>query len=160
MQQIKKELQQAIAKLKGEWGINNFSLQDLAAILEKVVAAVDKAAQLPVVPTQPEQPEFVGGVIVAKTLYTDEVRLSVEAERAPIDSVPALYGDRGTDTVQIIMYRETDRSAYSLTEDGNSVYSKYKHCIIICSRGFALFDHDVNGAATHIREIGTNVYNH
>ena len=50
MQQIKKELQQTIAKLKGEWGINNFSLQDLAAILEKVVAAVDKAAQLPVVP--------------------------------------------------------------------------------------------------------------
>ena len=40
MQQIKQELQQTIAKLKGEWGINNFSLQDLAAILEKVVAAV------------------------------------------------------------------------------------------------------------------------
>ena len=50
MQQIKEELQQTIAKLKSEWGINNFSLQDLAAILEKVVAAVDKAAQLPVVP--------------------------------------------------------------------------------------------------------------
>ena len=58
MQQIKKELQQTIAKLKGEWGINNFSLQDLASILEKVVAAVDKAAQLPAVPAQPE---YVGG---------------------------------------------------------------------------------------------------
>lgn len=58
MQQIKQELQQTIAKLKGEWGINNFSLQDLAAILEKVVAAVDRAAQLPVVP---EQPAYVGG---------------------------------------------------------------------------------------------------
>ena len=58
MQRIKKELQQTIAKLKGEWGINNFSLQDLASILEKVVAAVDKAAQLPAVPAQPE---YVGG---------------------------------------------------------------------------------------------------
>lgn len=58
MQQIKKELQQTIAKLKGEWGINNFSLQDLASILEKVVAAVDKAAQLPAVPAQPE---YAGG---------------------------------------------------------------------------------------------------
>lgn len=47
MQQIKKELQQTIAKLKSEWGINNFSLQDLAAVLEKVVAALDRAAQLP-----------------------------------------------------------------------------------------------------------------
>lgn len=58
MQQIKQELQKTIAQLKSEWGINNFSLQDLAAILEKVVAAVDRAAQLPVVPAQPE---YVGG---------------------------------------------------------------------------------------------------
>ena len=50
MQQVKKQLQDAIKKLKAEWGINEVKREDLAAILEKVVAAVDKAAQLPVVP--------------------------------------------------------------------------------------------------------------
>lgn len=57
MQQIKQELQKTIAQLKGEWGINNFSLQDLAAILEKVVAALDRAAQLPE-PAEPAGTDF------------------------------------------------------------------------------------------------------
>ena len=50
MQQVKKQLQDAIKKLKAEWGINEVKREDLAAVLEKVVAALDRAAQLPVVP--------------------------------------------------------------------------------------------------------------
>ena len=55
MQQVKKQLQDAIKKLKSDWGINEVKREDLAAVLEKVVAAWDRAAQLPVVP------EPVGG---------------------------------------------------------------------------------------------------
>lgn len=58
MQQVKKQLQDAIAELKSGWGINEVKREDLAAVLEKVVAALDRAAQLPVVP---QQPEYVGG---------------------------------------------------------------------------------------------------
>ena len=47
MQQVKKQLQDAIKKLKSEWGINEVKREDLAAVLEKVVAALDRAAQLP-----------------------------------------------------------------------------------------------------------------
>lgn len=47
MQQVKKQLQDAIADLKSGWGINEVKREDLAAVLEKVVAAVDRAAQLP-----------------------------------------------------------------------------------------------------------------
>lgn len=47
MQQVKKQLQDAIKKLKSGWGINEVKREDLAAVLEKVVAAVERAAQLP-----------------------------------------------------------------------------------------------------------------
>lgn len=47
MQQVKKQLQDAIAELKSGWGINEVKREDLAAVLDKVVAAVERAAQLP-----------------------------------------------------------------------------------------------------------------
>ena len=47
MQQVKKQLQDAIAELKSGCGINEVKREDLAAVLEKVVAALDRAAQLP-----------------------------------------------------------------------------------------------------------------
>lgn len=47
MQQVKKQLQDAIAELKSGWGINEVKREDLAAVLEKVVAALDRAAALP-----------------------------------------------------------------------------------------------------------------
>ena len=50
MQQVKKQLQDAIAELKSGWGINEVKREDLAAVLDKVVAALDRAAQLPVAP--------------------------------------------------------------------------------------------------------------
>lgn len=57
MQQVKKQLQDAIAELKSGWGINEVKREDLAAVLEKVVAALDRAAQLPVAP-MPSTPGF------------------------------------------------------------------------------------------------------
>lgn len=47
MQQVKKQLQDAIAEIKSGWGINEVKREGLAAVLEKVVAALDRAAQLP-----------------------------------------------------------------------------------------------------------------
>lgn len=57
MQQVKKQLQDAIKELKSEWGINEVKREDLVAVLEKVVAAVERAAQLPVAPV-PEPSNF------------------------------------------------------------------------------------------------------
>ena len=107
MQQIKKELQQAIAKLKGEWGINNFSLQDLAAILEKVVAAVDKAAQLPVVPAS------VGGVKIVEG-YTLKYRAEppMSEGNAPSTAKPALGLDGNNRVVQVFFDKDTQSSYY------------------------------------------------
>lgn len=88
MQQIKKELQQTIAKLKSEWGINKFNLQDLAAILEKVVAAVDKAAQLP---ESKGLPNYAGLVMRGITIYSDRVSYCPDSTgRAPETAVPAV----------------------------------------------------------------------
>lgn len=50
MYQVKKQLQDAIKKLKADWGINEVKREDLAAVLDKVVAALDRAAQLPLAP--------------------------------------------------------------------------------------------------------------
>ena len=47
MYQVKKQLQDAIKKLRSDWGINEVKREDLAAVLDKVVAALDRAAQLP-----------------------------------------------------------------------------------------------------------------
>ena len=74
MQQVKKQLQDAIAELKSEWGINEVKREDLAAVLDKVVAALDRAAQLPVVPA-PAGRDFnkhFFRVVVRKEQYTTE----------------------------------------------------------------------------------------
>lgn len=125
MQQIKKELQQTIAKLKSEWGINNFSLQDLAAILEKVVAAVDKAAQLPAVPPQPE---YVGGVIRGKVIkYFDTAGES--EENAPQWAVPAFMKLDTPAGFKLGFYDEETRIFY--TRKGGSPASDFiGDCII------------------------------
>lgn len=155
MQQIKKELQQTIAKLKGEWGINNFSLQDLASILEKVVAAVDKAAQLPAVPAQPE---YVGGVIYAMTLRGLSNEINVMYERAPSGSMPAIYDPDGGDGPRLVMYRSSDNTAYSLTEQGEDVDLAYMHSIILCERGIVSHEHDFLGRPGPLTKVETTPY--
>lgn len=72
MQQVKKQLQDAIKKLKAEWGINEVKREDLAAVLEKVVAALDRAAQLPVAPAPAGldfDKHFFRVVVVGKNKY-------------------------------------------------------------------------------------------
>ena len=112
MQQIKKELQQTIAKLKGEWGINNFSLQDLAAVLEKVVAAVDKAAQLPVVPAS------VGGVIHGRILSESDVDYQ-PTEEAPDGAVPAYMRYSNLQGFSVGFYDQENRYLFNKDKDGN-----------------------------------------
>ena len=85
MQQVKKQLQDAIKNLKSDWGINEVKREDLAAVLEKVVAAVDRAAQLPVVPAQPE---YVGGVIRGIILKESDVDYESLLD-APSAALPA-----------------------------------------------------------------------
>ena len=157
MQQIKQELQQTIAQLKGEWGINNFSLQDLAAILEKVVAAVDKAAQLPVVP---QQPEYVGGVIRAVMKFSGDINPNSINEPAPLGSVPALFGNRGGNRAKIFMYYPDNDMLYSFTHKGNDPYEEYKNCVFLCERGLVSFEIDKDGNLGDLREVNTNLYNH
>ncbi len=117
MQQIKKELQQTIAQLKGEWGINNFSLQDLASILEKVVAAVDKAAQLPVAP------ESVGGVKIVNG-YTLKYRAAppIFDDNAPTTAKPALGLDGDNRVVKVFFDKDSKRSYYKNNEGEPAIY--------------------------------------
>lgn len=156
MQQVKKQLQDAIAELKSGWGINEVKREDLAAVLEKVVAALDRAAQLPVAPARPK---YVGGVIVAVKKFDDE-GLNIEDGNAPSDSILTLYGKRGENTAQILMFCPSNRRLYRHTNNGNIVYNEYKDYVILCDSSIMTFEHDTNGTASYIRETGTNVYNH
>lgn len=80
MQQVKKQLQDAIAELKSGWGINEVKREDLAAVLDKVVAALDRAAQLPVAGP---------AVIEGYTIRYNSTPNIIEG-RAPVGAKPAL----------------------------------------------------------------------
>lgn len=158
MQQVKKQLQDAIKKLKAEWGINEVKREDLAAVLEKVVAALDRAAQLPVAPAKTD---FEGGVIVSVKKYSDEESFSIEDGNAPRGSIPVLYGPRGSSDPQILMYNTFSRKMYRYTNEGRSVHDEYKNSVFLCGDSFLMFGHDSQGVAlSEIRIMGTNVYIH
>lgn len=111
MQQVKKQLQDAIAELKSGWGINEVKREDLAAVLEKVVAALDRAAQLPVVP------EFVGGAKIVDG-YTLKYRAAppmIEGN-APSTAKPALGLDGDNRVVKVFFDKDSKRSYYQNNE--------------------------------------------
>ena len=83
MQQVKKQLQDAIKKLKSDWGINEVKREDLAAVLDKVVAALDRAAALPVQPDVKESIDkfFFRVVVLGEGTYNS-------AEGTPSSSYP------------------------------------------------------------------------
>lgn len=72
MQQVKKQLQDAIKKLKAEWGINEVKREDLAAVLEKVVAALDRAAQLPEPDGGGDFDKYFRRVVLCTSPYVEE----------------------------------------------------------------------------------------
>lgn len=89
MYQVKKQLQDAIKKLKAGWGINEVKREDLAAVLDKVVAALDRAAQLPVAP------EPAGGDFDLCFLRVDVIGRDVSVPinkdaNAPVRCTPAV----------------------------------------------------------------------
>lgn len=88
MQQVKKQLQDAIAELKSGWGINEVKREDLAAVLEKVVAAVDRAAQLPVAPA-PAPAESNFDKYFFRAVLTDNA--TIVYSDAPKPCYPAIY---------------------------------------------------------------------
>ena len=153
MQQVKKQLQDAIKKLKSDWGINEVKREDLAAVLEKVVAAVERAAQLP---AQPAQPEYVGGVIVAVKIYSDEYPVPVESINAPSNSIPAVYGSRGSNDAQLLMYSPYERRMYTWTNEGNPVSFKYRNHVILCGDTIVTFERDENGQPLGLRFFGSS----
>lgn len=122
MQQIKQELQKTIAQLKSEWGINNFSLQDLAAILEKVVAAVDRAAQLPVVP------ESVGGVIRGIVLKESDIEYESLLD-APYAALPAFLKRTSQPGFSLGFYNP-DNSYFYTMKGGRYAKDVLANCII------------------------------
>lgn len=157
MQQVKKQLQDAIAELKSGWGINEVKREDLAAVLEKVVAALDRAAQLP---AQPAQPEYVGGVIVAVRIYSDEYPVPVEAVSAPSNSIPALYGSRDSNDAQLLMYSPYERRMYTYMNGDTPVSFEYRNHVILCGDTIVTFEHDDNGRPLGLRVFGSGVYIH
>lgn len=120
MQQVKKQLQDAIAELKSGWGINEVKREDLAAVLEKVVAAVDRAAQLP---EAKSLPNYYGYVMKGKTIYTESISFSPEYERAPEDAVAAVVAYRGgSDKYCIGLYDYRTGIFYLLDHNGNQFF--------------------------------------
>lgn len=112
MQQVKKQLQDAIKKLKAEWGINEVKREDLAAVLDKVVAALDRAAQLPVVP------EPFGGVIHGRILSDSDVDYEPTGE-APDGAVPAYKRNSNRQGFSVGFYDEEKRYLYMKDKNGN-----------------------------------------
>lgn len=153
MQQVKKQLQDAIAELKSGWGINEVKREDLAAVLEKVVAAVERAAQLP---AQPAQPEYVGGVIVAVKIYSDEYPVPVESRSAPSNSIPAVYGSRDSNDAQLFMYSQYERRMYTYTNEGNPVSFEYRNHVILCGDTIATISLDDDGIPLGLRFFGSS----
>lgn len=87
MQQVKKQLQDAIKKLKSEWGINEVKREDLAAVLDKVVAALDRAAQLP----EPDGGGDFGLCFLRVDVIGRDFRVPIDKiENAPAWSTPAV----------------------------------------------------------------------
>ena len=87
MQQVKKQLQDAIKKLKSDWGINEVKREDLAAVLEKVVAALDRAAQLP----EPDGGGDFGLCFLRVDVIGRDVSVPINKDaNAPVWSTPAV----------------------------------------------------------------------
>lgn len=126
MQQVKKQLQDAIAELKSGWGINEVKREDLAAVLEKVVAALDRAAQLPVVPTQPE---YVGGVIRGVVIKEHEVDYETDT-RASIGAVPAFLKKTSEGGFNLGFYDPGSRIFYKRSYKGLLPSDTISNCLI------------------------------
>lgn len=157
MQQVKKQLQDAIAELKSGWGINEVKREDLAAVLEKVVAALDRAAQLPVAPVQPE---YVGGVIVVEKKYADGSGIPIESMPAPSDSIPVLYGSRGSSDAQFLMFSPSKRRLYRYTSAGNPLSYVFNNKVLLCGDSIVMLRCDREGNPLDIRTFGSDVYSH
>ena len=158
MQQVKKQLQDAIKKLKSDWGINEVKREDLAAVLEKVVAALDRAAQLP---DLPKQPAYVGGVIVAVKKYADGSGIPIEDSwAAPSDSIPVLYGSRGSSDAQFLMFSPSERKMYRYTSAGNPLSYEFNNYVLLCEDSIVMLRYDRDGNPLDLRTFGSSVYSH
>ena len=158
MQQVKKQLQDAIKELKSEWGINEVKREDLAAVLDKVVAALDRAAQLP---AQPAQPAYVGGVIVAEKKYAEGSGIPIEdAWGAPSDSIPVLYGSRGSSDAQFLMFSPSTRRMYRSTSAGNPLSYEFNNQVVLCGNSIVMLRYDRDGNPLELRTFGSDVYSH
>ena len=158
MQQVKKQLQDAIKKLKSDWGINEVKREDLAAVLDKVVAAVERAAQLPVAPVKTE---FEGVVIAARKEYSGDRAPGISDGNAPLGSIPTLYGQAGSSEPQILMYDEVSRTMYRHTNNGKTAYDEYKNNLFLCAGEIIMFSRDLDGSLVPIMlSIRTDVYSH
>ena len=158
MQQVKKQLQDAIAELKSGWGINEVKREDLAAVLDKVVAALDRAAQLPGAPVQPK---YVRGIIVAVKMYSGEGTGYVHDGNAPLGSIPALYGERGSSEPKILMYDEVSGDLYTHTNNGKNAHDEYKKNIFFCEGNLLMFSRFVDGNLSSVMlSVSKGVYQH
>ena len=147
MQQVKKQLQDAIAELKSGWGINEVKREDLAAILEKVVAAVDRAAQLPVVP------DSVGGVKIVEG-YTLTYRAAPEIfdYNAPTTAKPAIGISNGN--VIRVFFDADNKRSYSRNNEGELALEFFRDKIL-CDGNTLNYISCLGGEEKVLRASGT-----
>ena len=144
MQQVKKQLQDAIKKLKSDWGINEVKREDLAAVLEKVVAALDRAAQLPVA-----GPAVIDGY----TIRYNSTPNIIEG-RAPVGAKPALgvsYNGSGSSEqtgAYYVFFDEQTRKSYSQSSEGINASDLIRDKILCDGNTFCywstIFDYPFN----------------
>ena len=119
MQQVKKQLQDAIKKLKSDWGINEVKREDLAAVLEKVVAALDRAAQLPVAPSPAGRDfdkHFFRVVVVGRDKY------NYQGSGSQGSGYPAVaIMEQGPMTVYKGFFDHRTKDFFELNQDGQSL---------------------------------------
>lgn len=144
MQQVKKQLQDAIKKLKSDWGINEVKREDLAAVLEKVVAALDRAAQLPVAPA-PATPGFDLGflrILVVDNSNTQPIEGNGTRSCIPAVSVNGL----GDTPVRTGFFDLTSRNFYETDYQGRTLDELASGRVFYNRKDFFRIEQDESGS--------------
>ena len=122
MQQVKKQLQDAIAELKSGWGINEVKREDLAAVLDKVVAALDRAAQLPVAPEPAGEDFDLCFLRVDVIAFGAEISV-IQNSDAPEGCTPAVrITQSGSMVIEVGFFYPLYREFYTTDSEGRTFW--------------------------------------
>lgn len=119
-QQEKEQIQTLVSNIKNATEQRPVRASDLGNVLEKIVAAVDKAAQLA---EANSLPNYAGLVMRGITIYSDRVSYYPSSSgRAPETAVPAVATFMGHDTFSIGLYDYSTGIFHNYDHNGNQFF--------------------------------------